>query len=161
MTAKQFIIQDIKLVDFPEEVDVQNGIKIYGETSWENQLAVLSHYLHNNDCIGNEQNKKEILYTIREFLERKKSNKEETITEEYVMKVAENPVEYSLFSDFFRVPFPSPQSPQFTFIDCLRVWEVFVWQCKHKEENVFFLQNGINMLKKLIWRTSVKCHLEI
>ena len=33
------------------------------------------------------------------------------------MKVAENPVEYSLFSDFFRVPFPSPQSPQFTFID--------------------------------------------
>ena len=32
MTAKQFIIQDIKLVDFPEEVDVQNGIKIYGET---------------------------------------------------------------------------------------------------------------------------------
>ena len=43
MTAKQFIIQDIKLVDFPEEVDVQNGIKIYGETSWENQLAVLSH----------------------------------------------------------------------------------------------------------------------
>lgn len=117
MTAKQFIIQDIKLVDFPEEVDVQNGIKIYGETSWENQLAVLSHYLHNNNCIGNEQNKKEILYTIREFLERKKSNKEETITEEYVMKVAENPVEYSLFSDFFRVPFPSPQSPQFTFID--------------------------------------------
>lgn len=117
MTAKQLIIQDIKLVDFPEEVDVQNGIKIYGETSWENQLAVLSHYLHNNDCVGNEQSKKEILYTIREFLERKKSNKEETITEEYVMKVAENPVEYSLFSDFFRVPFPSPQSPQFTFID--------------------------------------------
>ena len=31
MTAKQLIIQDIKLVDFPEEVDVQNGIKIYGE----------------------------------------------------------------------------------------------------------------------------------
>ena len=88
MTAKQLIIQDIKLVDFPEEVDVQNGIKIYGETSWENQLAVLSHYLHNNDCVGNEQSKKEILYTIREFLERKKSNKEETITEEYVMKVA-------------------------------------------------------------------------
>ena len=72
MTAKQFIIQDIKLVDFPEEVDVQNGIKIYGETSWENQLAVLSHYLHNNDCIGNEQNKKEILCTIREFWSEKK-----------------------------------------------------------------------------------------
>ena len=161
MTAKQFIIQDIKLVDFPEEVDVQNGIKIYGETSWENQLAVLSHYLHNNDCIGNEQNKKEILYTIREFLERKKSNKEETITEEYVMKVAEIQLSIVSFLTFLGFLSQVLNLPNLLLLICLRVWEVFVWQCKHKEENVFFLQNGINMLKKLIWRTSVKCHLEI
>ena len=44
-------IQNIKLVDFPEEIDEQNGIKLYGEISWENQLAVLSHYLHNNGNI--------------------------------------------------------------------------------------------------------------
>ena len=51
MIAKKTVIQDIKLADFPEEIDEQNNIKVYGETSWENQLAVLSHYLHNNDCI--------------------------------------------------------------------------------------------------------------
>lgn len=67
MTAKKTAIQSIKLVDFPEEIDEQNGIKVYGETSWENQLAVLSHYLHNNGRIGDEEYKEEVIYTIREF----------------------------------------------------------------------------------------------
>ena len=110
-------IQSIKLVDFPEEIDEQNGIKVYGETSWENQLAVLSHYLHNNGRIGDEEYKEEVIYTIREFLEKKKENKNEEITDEYVTKVAENPTEYNLFSDFFNVPFLDPQEPKFTFID--------------------------------------------
>ena len=110
MVTKKTIIQDIKLVDFPEEIDEQNGIKVYGETSWENLLAVLSHYLHNNNHIETEENKQEIIYAIREFLKRKKGNKDEDITDEYVTKVAENPMEYNLFSDFFHVPFPNPQS---------------------------------------------------
>lgn len=117
MTAKKTAIQGIKLVDFPEEIDEQNGIKVYGETSWENQLAVLSHYLHNNGRIEDEEYKKELIYTIREFLERKKENKNEEITDEYVTKVAENPTEYNLFSDFFNVPFLDPEKPKFTFID--------------------------------------------
>ena len=117
MTAKKTAIQSIKLVDFPEEIDEQNGIKVYGETSWENQLAVLSHYLHNNGRIEDEEYKKELIYTIREFLERKKENKNEEITDEYVTKVAENPTEYNLFSDFFNVPFLDPEKPKFTFID--------------------------------------------
>ena len=117
MTAKKTAIQSIKLVDFPEEIDEQNGIKMYGETSWENQLAVLSHYLHNNGRIGDEEYKEEVIYTIREFLEKKKENKNEEITDEYVTKVAENPTEYNLFSDFFNVPFLDPQEPKFTFID--------------------------------------------
>lgn len=117
MIVKKTIIQDIKLVDFPEEIDEQNGIKVYGETSWENQLAVLSHYLHNNGYVGSEENKQDIVYAIREFLERKKSDKDEEITDEYVTKVAENPMEYNLFSDFFKVPFPDPKEPKFTFID--------------------------------------------
>lgn len=110
-------MQDMKLADFPEEIDEQNGIKVYGETSWENQLAVLSHYLHNNGCIQSEENKKEIIYAIREFLERKKGNKDEEITDEFVARVAENPIEYNLFSDFFNIPFPDPAEPRFTFID--------------------------------------------
>ena len=117
MIAKKITIPDIKLVDFPEEIDEQNGIKLYGETSWENQLAVLSHYLHNNGCIGEEKRKEEIIYAIREFLERKKENKEEEITDEYINAVAESPTEYNLFPEFFKVPFPDPQEPKFTFID--------------------------------------------
>ena len=117
MIAKKTVIQDIKLADFPEEIDEQNGIKVYGETSWENQLAVLSHYLHNNGRIGDEEYKEEIICAIREFLERKKENKNEEITDEYVTKVAESPTEYNLFSDFFNVPFLDPEEPKFTFID--------------------------------------------
>lgn len=117
MIAKKTVIQDIKLVDFPEVIDEQNGIKVYGETSWENQLAVLSHYLHNNGRIGDEEYKEEIICAIREFLERKKENKNEEITDEYVIKVAESPTEYNLFSDFFNVPFLDPEEPKFTFID--------------------------------------------
>lgn len=117
MITKKTVIQNIKLVDFPEEIDEQNDIKLYGETSWENQLAVLSHYLHNNDYIGERKDKEEIILAIREFLERKKENKNEEITDEYVTEVAENPVEYNLFSDFFKVPFPDPKEPKFTFID--------------------------------------------
>lgn len=112
---KKTTIQDIKLIDFPEEVDEQSGIKLYGETSQENQLAVLSHYLHNDGCMEGKD-KKEVFYAIRDFLERKKDDKEE-ITDDYVTIVAENPAEYNLFSDFFRVPFPDPKEPRFTFID--------------------------------------------
>lgn len=115
--AKKTVIQDIKLVDFPEEIDGQNNIKVYGKTSWENQLAVLSHYLHNNNCIEGEESKLEVMYAIREFLEQKKENKEDKITDEYVTKVAEDPAAYGLFLEFFNVPFPAPKEPKFTFID--------------------------------------------
>lgn len=117
MIAKKTIIQDVKLADFPEEVDEQNGIKIYGETSWENRLAILSHYLHNNNYIEDQEGRQEIIYAIREFLERKKNSDGEEITDEYVTKVAENPMDYNLFSDFYHVPFPNPQLGQRTLID--------------------------------------------
>lgn len=117
MIAKKKIIQDIKLVDFPEEIDKQNNIKVYGETSWENQLAVLSHYLHNDGRIENEESKQEVICAIREFLEWKRENKEEEITDEFLAEVAEDPASYDLFSDFFNVPFPGPKEPKFTFID--------------------------------------------
>ena len=110
-------IQNIKLVDFPEEIDEQNGIKLYGEISWENQLAVLSHYLHNNGNIEDNDYRRDVINAIREFLERKKEIKNEEITEEYATKVAEDPIAYDLFADFFNVPFPDPKEPKFTFID--------------------------------------------
>lgn len=117
MIAQKTIIKDFKLIDFPEEVDELNGIKLYGEISWENQLAVLSHYLHNNGNIKDDDYKREVINAIREFLERKKENKNEEITEEYVTRITEDPIAYELFADFFNVPFPNPKEPRFTFID--------------------------------------------
>lgn len=114
MAANKKNVEGIKLVDFPEEIDEQNNIKLYGETSWENQLAVLSHYLHNN--IKSDR-KIEVIHAIREFLERKKDKEDEEITTEYATMVSEHPAEYNLFSDFFKVPFPDPKEPKFTFID--------------------------------------------
>lgn len=117
MTAKKTVMQDIKLADFPEEIDERNHVKVYGETSWENQLAVLSHYLHHHDRTESEESRREAIDAIREFLERKKGSEEEEITDEYVAEVAEDPAAYGLFSDFFHVPFPDPDEPKFTFID--------------------------------------------
>ena len=117
--AKKKSIEDIKLTDFPEEVDSQTGVKVYGETSYENMLAVLSQYLHNGE-IGQVENKEEIVSAILEFLERKKSvnpDLEFEPTEEYASMVAEDPAQYGLFDDFFNVPFPNPKQGRFSLID--------------------------------------------
>ena len=112
-------ISNIKLSDFPEEVDSQTGVKVYGEASYENMLAVLSQYLHNGE-VGQIGNKEEIVSAILEFLERKKSvnpNLDFEPSREYAFMAAENPTQYDLFSDFFNVPFPNPKQGQFTLID--------------------------------------------
>lgn len=117
--AKKKSIEDIKLTGFPEEVDSQTGVKVYGETSYENMLAVLSQYLHNGE-IGQVENKEEIVSAILEFLERKKSvnpDLEFEPTEEYASMVAEDPAQYGLFEEFFNVPFPNPKQGRFSLID--------------------------------------------
>lgn len=110
---------DFKLSSFPEETD-GNGVKLFGETSYENQIAVLSHYLHNNRKVVSDDRKQEIILAIREFLSRKQyhqSKKEPELSDEQLWTAAESPLEYSLFDDFFNVPFPAPEKPKFTFID--------------------------------------------
>ena len=110
----------ISLVDFPEEVDEKNNVKLYGETSYENQMAVLSHFLHNHRDEIDKEERTEIISAIREFLSRKEARQPfdiEEMTDEQVWMVAEAPVQYGLFSDFFNIPFPAPENPKFTFID--------------------------------------------
>lgn len=111
---------NLNIVAFPEEV-TEDGLKIYGQTSYENQMAVLSQFLHNKgfeDGIEDKGRLKEIVMAIHDFLEQKKAiDDADIINEEYVWKVAESPIEYPLFADFFNVPFPAPPNPQFTFID--------------------------------------------
>lgn len=112
-------IKDIRLTDFPQEVDSQNGVKIYDETSYENMLAVLSQYLHNGES-GSKEDRKEIVAAILDFLERKKSTHPDfdfEPTEEYASMVAEDPAQYGLFDEFFNVPFPNPKQGQFSLID--------------------------------------------
>ena len=108
------------LTYFPEEVDEKNGVKVYGETSYENQIAVLSHYLHNSGEKLSKKRKEEIVGAIREFLDRKQSRQMlniEELTDEEIWAAAESPTQYNLFEEFFDVPFPSPKEPRFTFID--------------------------------------------
>ena len=124
MTNEQIMTkkQTISIVDFPEEEKiVENfGMKFYGETSYENQMAVLSHYLHNNKKKIPKGEQREIIDAIRFFLSRKEFRQKVDVDEwsdEQVLAVAEDPAQYSLFSEFFDVPFPSPVKSKFTFID--------------------------------------------
>lgn len=108
-----------KLADFPEEI-TEDGLKIYGETSYENQMAVLSHFLHNHPKRLNKEQKEEIVLAVREFLSRKEFRQgfdKDELSDEEVLKAAESPLQYDLFSEFFDVPFPAPKKPKFTFID--------------------------------------------
>lgn len=110
------------MMDFPEEETVVGnfGMKIYGETSYENQMAVLSHYLHNHKKDIAKEEQAEIVDAIRDFLSRKEFRQKVDVddwSDEQVLMAAEDPAQYGLFSQFFDVPFPAPEKPKFTFID--------------------------------------------
>lgn len=117
--SKKNLDSQLKLSNFPEEIDTKNGfnIKVYGETSYENQMAVLSQFFHNGDF---DVSREEIVATIFSFLEHKKElNPDIEIeqTVEFASMVAEHPYQYNLFKDFFDVPFPNPQKGKHTLID--------------------------------------------
>jgi len=114
--------KNITMIDFPEEEKVVGniGVKVYGETSYENQMAVLSHYLHNGHKKLTKKEQVEIIEAIREFLSRKEFRQRidiDELTDTEILKVAEDPAQYDLFSQFFNIPFPAPEHPKFTFID--------------------------------------------
>ena len=116
--AKKKEIDKVKLSAFPEEVD-KDGLKWYGEMSYETQMAVLSHYLHADKKNLSAEEREEIIYAVKEFLARKKYRQKdgEEMTDEEIWRAAEDPLQYNLFNDFFKVPFPEPEHPKFTFID--------------------------------------------
>ena len=116
--------KDIKLSELPEEV-TEDGLKIYGPTSYETQVAILSHYLHTLDGkhdIESGERRTEILEAIRDYIEYKRQHDKKNpmwndVSDEMVTMAAESPLENDLFADFFKVPFPAPENPKFTFID--------------------------------------------
>lgn len=108
------------MLDFPEEIDEKNKVKIYGETSYENQMAVLSQYLHNHRKKLRKDEKTEIINAIRDFLYRKEFKQlvdVDKLSDQELLMAAEDPAQYGLFSQFYDVPFPAPEKPKFTFID--------------------------------------------
>lgn len=114
--------QNISMVDFPEEEKIVGnvGVKVYGETSYENQMAVLSHFLHNHRKKLTKKEQSEIINAVREFLSRKEMRQKIDISDcsdEQLLQAAEDPAQYGLFNQFFDVPFPAPKKPKFTFID--------------------------------------------
>lgn len=116
--------QNIKLSDLPETI-TKDGVKMYGTTSYETQIAILSHYLHSFDGkqdLESRANRNEILTAIRDYIEYKRITDKhnplwQDVNDEQVTMAAESPLENDLFRDFYDIPFPAPKNPKFTFID--------------------------------------------
>ena len=116
--------KNIKISELPEKTN-EDGVKEYGTTSYETQIAILSHYLHTLDGkedIASKTSRYEILSAIRDYIDYKRMYDKHNpmwkeVGEEEVTIAAESPLESDLFRDFFDVPFPAPKNPKFTFID--------------------------------------------
>ena len=109
-------LQDISLASFPEKISIKEvsggrvQVYMYGPKSYSNQLAVITHYLHNpnlTETYPREQAKK----YLKEDLEYNYPQAE--ITE----SVLKESLQADLFNNFFQIPFPSPIDYHFTFID--------------------------------------------
>ncbi len=112
-------LRQTSLTKYPEEVDVQNHIKIYGKKSYATQMAVLTHFLHNGymEGIGKTSAalKEEVEEAVIAYLQHVGLARK--LSPEQINMVAERPFQTSLFDEYIDVPFPAPAQPQFTFID--------------------------------------------
>ena len=96
-------------------------MKVYGTTSYETQIAILSHYLHTFDGkqdLESRANRNEILTAIRDYIEYKRINDKKNplwqdVDDEQVAMAAESPLENELFRDFYDIPFPAPNAMDF------------------------------------------------
>lgn len=118
---KDSYINKTSLFDFPSETDEEFNARLYDQSSLENHMAVLSHYLHNREIELNEEEKLQLLSALLDFLRNKPDNNigftdgKESYDE--LLDLVSEPMALDLFSDFFKVPFPNPVKAKFTFID--------------------------------------------
>lgn len=105
---------------FPEE-RTSDGLLIYGETSMDNCLAVLTHYIHNKPADGSmedSETREQIEILAHDWLEsKKKKDIGEDYSDDAIGMAVADPLQSDIFSEFFKVPFPAPKNPKFTFID--------------------------------------------
>lgn len=116
MCLQNSTLSDISLINFPEKISVATvsgkkmQVYMYGAQSYDNQLAVITHYLHNKELLGDTVKEQAKKY-LREYLEYKFP--QEDVSAQMVCE----PLETGLFQDFFQIPFPDPSDYKFTFID--------------------------------------------
>lgn len=110
------MLSDISLINFPEKISVASvagkkmQVYMYGSQSYDNQLAVITHYLHNKDLLDDAIKEQAQKY-LKEYFEYKFPQ------EEVSSQMVCEPLEAGLFQDFFQIPFPDPSDYKFTFID--------------------------------------------
>lgn len=108
------------LETYPEKI-IDDRLLAYGETSVDNCLAVLTHYIHNKPINGSKEDLEtrwQIDTLAREWLNSNKThNTSYDYSDDTIGKAIADPLQSSLFCDFFNVPFPTPKNPKFTFID--------------------------------------------
>ncbi len=110
------MLQEIKLKNFPEKISVIKApgeklqIHFYGPKSYNNQLALITHYLHNGELVK-ESSRQQAIKFLREYIGYKFPKIE------IADSILYNPLQAGLFGDFFHIPFPDPVNYRFTFID--------------------------------------------
>lgn len=100
--------------------DKKKGVQIFGTSSlnedgsimsFNEQLAVISHYLHNNTTkfgAPYEDKALDLMDDITKFISASEINN----------SIAnDSSIQYNLFNEFIDIPFPSQPQPKFTFID--------------------------------------------
>lgn len=74
------------------------------------QMAVVTHYLHNRSMASGEKYKEKAIGLIEDIYEVKQREND-------IARVAEDALQYNLFRDVFSVPFLPREDAHFTFID--------------------------------------------
>jgi len=108
MSDAEVHTKELKIADLMEK---KGAIQLDGELTLYDQLAIITHYYHNEKTKFDKTYKTDALNNIKKILEVKYP---ETTQKGTLKDVAS---QYGLFSDVFNVPYPSPEKPKFTFID--------------------------------------------
>lgn len=109
---KNSVIKIDKNSKFPIQVYGPNSLNEDGSVmSFEEQMSVISHYLHNQGSKYAVPYTKKAEGLIADIYAMLDNNKSENTY------VADSDVQYSLFPEFFSVPFLPIKTPKFTFID--------------------------------------------
>lgn len=96
-------------ITFDEVCGKKFKIRLFEDV--DNGKAALTHYLHNNKNGVSKFYKKEAINHLKKALSYKFPE------EEISLKIAEDALQYMMFDFSKDVPFPSPEKPQFKFID--------------------------------------------